>query len=152
MMTLSAGKSPTIPKMYPQFLYVCGAISSPNEEQVKRNLEDGVRQANYFREAGVPVFSPHAHTLGLREKGNKFTGQEGYHMALMNDFAILQFASAMYVMTGWEKSTGCRAEVLYCDQHNIPVLESFDEVIAHFDKDHVLMNVYQMSEGAYDDR
>lgn len=51
---------------------------------------------------------------------------------LIDLMIIRRAADAVLFLDGWEASKGCKTERKYCERHNIPILDGFEDIPKHY--------------------
>jgi hypothetical protein len=131
-------------------VYMCGPISDTRHWVVRWNLEEGVRMARYIQNyCNVQVFSPHAHSIGIRDEANRYGAPEPYERILFFDIALLGRFDALYAMEGWTKSAGCIKEIAYAHRHGIPVFHAEEELRCYAHSTFPLRTLEQLETDTY---
>lgn len=109
--------------MKQRLVYVAGAYRSPTENGVLMNILTARDAAVKLWQAGFAVVCPHMNTalMGGTVPDSAF---------LAGDLTILRRCDAVYMLPGWEKSTGARGEHDDAVKHGIPVFESLEAVVS----------------------
>ena len=100
-------------------VYIAGPINSDSCGTYK-NVHNLVQHSEDVKGMGAAIYNP-ANDLvqGI------VSGSWNYEDYTQNDFPILKKCDCMYLTGKWEKSKGCRAELEFCKQNNIPVFTEF---------------------------
>lgn len=102
---------------------VTDPISEPLAAKLrKKRFEKVCKLAAELMLEGHTVFCPIAHSHPIEVLGMKNNMQKG-DFWLAQDFKFLANCTDLYVymMEGWDRSHGVRAEIEYAEQHNIPI-------------------------------
>lgn len=111
-------------------IYIGGPIQGENLLHSLRNIDNGESwQAKLFQLgfSPFPVFSDFSFLMRVRPVPNI---QDIYNYSLQ----WLKVADAMLVIEGWEKSTGCRAEMAEAERSGVPIFHDVVELCAWADK------------------
>jgi len=92
------------------------------------NCHKMLETAELLREAGYSVFVPCLDLI----MGIKF-GWENYEEYFNNSQPWLQAADAVFLVPGWETSTGTAKEIATAQSCGIPVFDRLDEMWSHFE-------------------
>lgn len=90
-----------------QKIYIAGPMSG-----IENYNKDAFIKADLFlTDAGWETFNPIFHEASVRAQAGEITGQEAYRECLFIDLEwICKNADAIYLLKGWEKSYGSKAE------------------------------------------
>lgn len=103
-------------------VYVSGAYTAPNPEQLQANIERARLAGLEVRKAGyVPVVP---HLAILYDDPNDFT----YEKAMQECLALLRRCDAVLMVDGWRESRGAKIERHVAYRHWIPVCHSMEEL------------------------
>lgn len=111
-------------------VYIGGPIQGPTLLDSLANIDNGEKwQAKLFQLgfSPFPVFSDYSFIMRTRPVPPI---QEVYRYSLQ----WLKVADAMLVIEGWEKSTGCRAEMQEAERSGVPVFHDVTDLCAWADK------------------
>ena len=89
------------------------------------NISEARRWASYFAIEGIPFFCPHLNSAHFEV----ITPDVPEDFWLQMDLEILQHASAIYMIEGWENSEGATEEKRIAEKWGIPVYEDFDTLV-----------------------
>jgi hypothetical protein len=99
-------------------IYIAGPYRSKRGEfYVRANIREAERAALLVWRFGGVAMCPHKNTAG-------FGGAYGIldQVWLMGDLELLSRCDAIYLLPGWESSSGTRAERVFAEDKGIPVL------------------------------
>lgn len=101
-------------------IYLASPYSHPDVTVRAARFEAACRAAGRLMQAGQCVFSPIAHSHPIEQH---FGHMEGHDFWLRQDFAVLIRCTRLAVLTleGWEKSRGVAAEMVFAQEHGIPL-------------------------------
>jgi len=108
-------------------IYVAGPYRGANNWEIYNNIFRAEEVAAKLWQMGhtsphkVGVICPHTNTKWFQGLLPDDTWLEG-------DLAILERCDAVYMVKGWEKSEGARAEKNFAEKHGIAVFDSFGDV------------------------
>lgn len=86
-------------------------IAGPMSGYADHNKPAFIETEQFLREAGYETFNPINHEASIRTQAGDISGQEAYRECLLIDLSwICMHADAIYMMKGWEKSYGSKAE------------------------------------------
>ena len=106
-------------------VYLAGAISSKELLTSLDNIRRGIEMAAFLVSDGYYVYAPHLDFLfALTLNGNIL---DEYHYK-ENSMAWLEVSDVVFVLPGWEKSKGTRAEIKRAKKLGIPVVFSYKEL------------------------
>ena len=108
-------------------VYIAGRLSDMAVDYL-HNVHKMMSTAEEARLAGFSVFVPAIDLL----MGIKF-GYTDYHDYFDNSQPWLEAADALLLVPGWQGSKGTEMEVELAKVNDIPVFESIDDMVKHFD-------------------
>ncbi len=102
-------------------IYLCSPYSDPDATVRQQRFEAACRAAAALLRAGIPVFSPIAHSVPIARYGLPTTWQFWRWV----DLEYLRHCDALVVLRlpGWEQSIGVQAELALARAQRIPVIE-----------------------------
>lgn len=107
-------------------VYVAGKLNDDAVGYIK-NVHRMIKTARKVREAGYCVYVPCNDVLEGFVDGNF-----DYHEYFDNSQPWLMSADAVFLVQGWESSTGTRREMETADANNIPIFDSIEKMDEHF--------------------
>lgn len=113
-------RAPTLPKpVSPPLVYCAAPYRAPTGWGIDCNIQRA-RQAgaDVARLGAMPVV-PHANTA-------HYDGLASDSFWLLGTLALLERCDAIYLVPGWERSSGARAECDYAEQHGKPIFSELD--------------------------
>ena len=108
-------------------IFISGPYRDPRGEYlVRENIRYAEHEALFVWFSGGVALCPHLNTA-------MFGGAFGIpdDTWLKGDLELLSRCDAIYMIHGWERSTGAKAEKDYAAELGIPVLLSQDDVLAY---------------------
>lgn len=105
-------------------VYVAGPYSADNVLGVLRNIGFGESWSTMLFYEGFAPFCPW-HDAQYAKAGFDFTVQDFKDLS----FAWLEVSEAMFLIDGWEKSEGVKAEIAFAEAHGIPVFSEYDKLL-----------------------
>jgi hypothetical protein len=107
--------------MYNVLVYVAGPITAETKNKITRNIKAGIRQgARFWQKWKIPAFVPHAQSGYFEE----WDDDKHYIPVLAGDLEVISRCDAMFLLPGWEDSTGAQIEVAFANKRGIKVFES----------------------------
>lgn len=106
-------------------IYVCGPISAATHEERDANVQRGYEAGVRIWRTGNVALVPHLNSDGMFEKAH-IPAADIY----LGDLVLLERCDAMFRLPGWEGSRGCAYETAWATHKNIPVFDSWDELLA----------------------
>ena len=107
-------------------VYVAGAYSADNVIDVLKNIGKGETEAANLFKLGFAVFTPwHDKDYIIK---NPYQDWPVKHF-LDNSMAWLEVSDIVYVIPGWENSTGVKAEIVRAKELRIPVVYEVDDLL-----------------------
>ena len=107
-------------------VYVAGKLNDDAVHYIM-NMHRMIRIAKKIREAGYAVYVPCNDFLeGLVD------GKFDYKEYFDNSQPWLLSADAVFLVPGWESSTGTRREMALADSHGIPIFDSIEKMNEFF--------------------
>jgi hypothetical protein len=108
-------------------VYVAGKLNDDAVGYIM-NCHRMIRTAKKVREAGYAVYVPCNDFLeGLVDGGFD------YHDFFDNSQPWLMSSDAIFLVPGWESSTGTRREMETADANNIPIFDSIEKMDEYFE-------------------
>lgn len=104
----------------PPLVYCAGPFSGPTRADVELNIAVAVRWGIEVAKLGAFPVIPHANT-----SHPEFESVQPYPFWIAGTLALLRGCQAVFMVPGWEKSSGARGERLDALKRGVPV---FDEV------------------------
>lgn len=118
-------------------IYLASPYSAPTATERQLRYEEVCKYAAQLMQQDE-IFCPIAHSHPIETLG--MDHMEGHEFWLRQDFAILKHCDKMvvYMLPGWDRSHGVKAEVDFCLRHNIPVEyhQYTNPKIAYLEKGH----------------
>ncbi len=106
-------------------IYISGPYRDPRGEYyVRQNIRNAEDEALFVWANGGVALAPHKNTAGL---GGALGPCED--IWLSGDLELLYRCDAIYLIDGWERSSGALAEFEAAREVGLPVLASQDEVL-----------------------
>lgn len=100
----------------PPLVYIAGPFSAPTREGVELNIARAVEFAVEVAKLGAMPVCPHANTAHP-----EFERVQPYQFWIAGTLALLRVCRAVFLVPGWEKSSGARGESLDALERGIPV-------------------------------
>lgn len=103
-------------------VYIAGAYSSralTSEEryiEISNNILNAESTAIWMANMGIGFICPHLHTAHFEEKAK---APESFYREL--DMDLLAACQGIYMLEGWQKSSGSRAEHDWAMENGLPV-------------------------------
>lgn len=97
-------------------VYVAGPYTGKTKEERDANIDRARLAAAKVWESGNYAFCPHLNTARFDD-----TCKASYQDYIDGDLAFLETKDAVYVLTGWENSSGTMTEIGKANELNIPV-------------------------------
>lgn len=122
-------------------VYVAGKLNDNAVGYIK-NVHKMIKTARMLRNAGYAVYVPCNDVLEGFVDGN-FDYAEYFD----NSQPWLKSSDAMYLVPGWETSSGTRKEMSTADSYGIPIFDNLEKMNLHFNsvKSLELFNVDEKS-------
>lgn len=98
-----------------KLIYVAGPYRGPGDWAVKQNIQDAEKFARELWRRGFAVICPHANSAFMG--GSEIPDD----VFLKGDLEILRRCDAIFMIPGWERSAGARAEYQFSLDNNIPI-------------------------------
>lgn len=99
-------------------VYIAGRYNADNMMEVLGNIRRGMNATAMLLSEGYHAYCPWLdHELAIGTWGEALTEQ----ILKENAMAWLEVCDAIYVLPGWEKSKGTKAEIERAEELNIPV-------------------------------
>ena len=102
--------------------YVAGPYSSNQETLTLRNIEKARRLSEQLWIAGFSVFCPHLNTAHMG-------GLVPHDRFVEGDLEWLRHADILFLLPGWHKSAGAKAEERMAELCEIPTLQHYPEAM-----------------------
>ena len=104
--------------------YVIGPYRDASEYNVRLNIRSAESAALDLWHEGFAVICPHKNTAG-------FNGARGLpdYTWLKGDIEMLKRCDFAYVVGDYRTSQGSLAEIRFCEENNIPVYYSMDDLL-----------------------
>jgi len=107
-------------------VYVAGPYSADNVLGVLRNIGHGEDWCSFLFCEGFAPFCPwHDKSYAMNESNGRPTIQDFKDLS----FSWLEVSEAVFLIDGWEKSEGVKAEIAFAKEHGIPVFSDYDELL-----------------------
>jgi len=108
-------------------IYIAGPYNAPTEYGVLRNILEARILALQVWQSGGVALCPHSNTAFFGGACPEMVWLDGY-------IELLRRCDALYVTHRWQESAGAVAEVAFARANDIPVLSTYDEMIAFLGK------------------
>jgi hypothetical protein len=111
-------------------VYVSSPYTATSEQLMAVNAQRALACGAQVRDIGATPLVPHVSVIpfpGLSAK-------ESWGQAMQECLTLLSRADAMLLCPDWEKSRGCRMELLQAEQWQIPVFYSIPDLRAWVEK------------------
>jgi hypothetical protein len=105
----------------PPVIYVGGPFRGDSAWDIEENIRRAERLSLEVWRLGAACLCPHTNT-------RFFQGAAPDDVWLDGDLAMLHRCDAFLVTNDWNRSSGTRAEVQFCEEQGIPVLYNLDEL------------------------
>ena len=108
-------------------VYVAGPYSADNVLGVLRNIGLGERWSTMLFYEGFAPFCPwHDFSYAFYDTYIPILEVQDFKDL---SFAWLEVSEAMFLIDGWEKSEGVKAEIAFAKAHGIPVFSDYDKLL-----------------------
>jgi len=107
-------------------VFLAGPFRGPNAWAVECNIRAAEVVLHKLLSNNILAYCPHTHT-------RFFDGALPDEVYLKHGLEMLKRCDAVYAMSDWNNSTGTQAELRQAKIEGIPVLYSFQEVLAWAD-------------------
>ena len=111
----------------PKVVYIGGPFRGNSAWDIEENIRRAERLALEVWRLGVACLCPHTNT-------RFFQNAAPDDVWLVGDLAMLARCDAFLVTEDWERSSGTRAEVAFCEKYDIPVFYTLDTLKAWLGK------------------
>ena len=108
-------------------VYVAGPYSADNVLGVLRNISKGEWCCAELFAGGFAPFCPW-HDASYA-KWDAYGGSLEVQDFKDLSFAWLEVSEAVFLIDGWEKSEGVKAEIAFAEAHGIPVFSDYDKLL-----------------------
>ena len=105
-------------------VYIAGKLNDPAEQYI-RNLHQMICFGILVQEAGFSVFIP-----GIDVLTGLMSGKMEYDDYFSNSAAWLEVSEAIFLVPGWERSSGSQKEVERANLLGIPIFEQIADLVA----------------------
>ena len=105
-------------------IFISGPYRSTTEHGLYLNIERAREEALFVWKSGGVALCPHTNTAF-------FGGECPDEVWLSGDLELLYRCDAIYMIPGWEKSSGAKAELQFSMDHGKRVIFSRDGVIEY---------------------
>lgn len=109
-------------------VYVAGPYSADNVLGVLRNIGVGKSVCANLFGSGFAPFCPW-HDASYAESSLIDFYDYGIQDFKDLSFAWLEVSEAMFLIDGWEKSEGVKAEIAFAEAYGIPVFSDYDKLL-----------------------
>jgi hypothetical protein len=106
-----------------KIVYVAGPFSGPTRKQVEANIKNATKAGLEIAELGLMPLIPHANT-----SHPKFAQLQNYAFWIEGTQKLLEMCNAIYLIQGWESSTGARLEHEFAIEHDIERLYNYTDL------------------------
>jgi len=106
-----------------KLIYIAGALSGSTTDYIS-NVSKMIKHAEKIRRLGFAVYIPCLDILQGIVMGDMIMSDY-----FDNSFAILSRCDAVSLTPGWENSNGTKLEIEEADSRNIPVLETWGDLL-----------------------
>jgi hypothetical protein len=106
----------------PKVVYIGGPFRGNSAWDIEENIRRAERLALEVWRAGAACLCPHTNT-------RFFQNAAPDDVWLIGDLAMLARCDAFFVTEDWERSSGTRAEVKFCEKYGIPVFYKLEDLL-----------------------
>lgn len=106
-------------------IYIAGAYSGPDYLAIEDNIQRARKVAALLANHGYGFFCPHSHSAHFECITPEVPPAYWYEL----DLLFLRDCDGIYLLPGWEKSTGSVAEAGQAAQNGLPVFTDLGELL-----------------------
>lgn len=107
----------------PKVVYIGGPFRADNAWDIEENIRRAERLALEVWRAGAACLCPHTNT-------RFFQNAAPDDVWLIGDLSMLARCDAFLVTEDWNRSSGTRAEVTFCEKYGIPVFYKLEDLLS----------------------
>ena len=106
-------------------LYVAGPYRADTIYKIKKNIERAEEVAMDIWRSGFSVICPHKNTAF-------FDGELSDDSWMIGGLEVLKRCDGLYLINGWEYSTGSVKEMEYARDNGIPIFHDISHAVEYF--------------------
>ena len=109
-------------------IYIAGSFTGNNAWEIENNVRAAEEYLLLLMKKKILAYCPHTHF-------RFFHGSVDEHFIMEHCFFMLSHCSAIFVLPGSSDSSGTAKEIMYAQDHGIPVYDTLCDLMAKENKE-----------------